>query len=155
MRWSKLRYLIRQRFASSISDRLDIHSAAYGNCSCGHVWITLDKKVVANFCTRAYFNLNGAGLSGSNPKMQNLLVAYGELSRQDAYQSMFDFVHTMPISDALTSKNPFVQCLAIVDKRVGRRTLRRLDRGKLHELAAAMFDIRSDAENLMVASSAH
>ncbi len=51
MQWSKLRSLIVERFAEPLQKRLDIHGAAYGNCSCGHAWLTLDGEVIANFCT--------------------------------------------------------------------------------------------------------
>jgi len=153
MRWSKLRYLIRERFAASISPRLDIHSAAYGACTCGHAWITLDKQIVANFCTRAYFNLNLGDTTGSNPKMQDLLVAYGEVSRQGAYKSMFDFVHTISIADALKSEDPLVQCLAVVDARVGRRTLEKLGPNGLHQLAARLHTVRCVAEGLTLKSN--
>ena len=57
MKWTKLKQLVEQRIAPSIRPRFAINSAAYGACSCGHAWITIDKKVVANFCTRAFGNI--------------------------------------------------------------------------------------------------
>jgi hypothetical protein len=42
MCWSKLRPLVKEGLAESIARRVDIQSTRYGNCSCGHAWITLD-----------------------------------------------------------------------------------------------------------------
>ena len=150
MRWSKLRALVRDRFAPSMSNRVDIHSAAYGNCTCGHCWITLDKTIVANFCTRAYFNKLMLDSQGTNVKMQNLLVAYGEKSRQDAYSSMFSFVHDLSIEQALQSEDILVQCLAVLDSRVGKRRLSALDSGGFHKLAKSLLETRRHAERCPV-----
>ena len=53
MKWSKLKQLVEQGFAPSLAKRLTINSTAYGACTCGHAWLTLDGEVIANFCTRA------------------------------------------------------------------------------------------------------
>lgn len=54
MRWTKLKQKVEQNFAESIASRVAIHSAAYGACTCGHAWITVDGEVIANFCTMAF-----------------------------------------------------------------------------------------------------
>jgi len=152
MRWSKLRKLVKDRFAPSLANRLDIHSAAYGNCSCGHCWITLDGEIVANFCTRAYFNKLVYDQPGNNPKTHNLLVAYGEKSRQDAYHSMFDFVHSMSLEQALVSDDHLVQCLAILDARLGKRKLRSLELESFKPLARTLLQLRRELEGITQAS---
>ncbi len=148
MRWSKLKNLIEKRFAESVAKRLSIHSAAYGACSCGHCWITLDKEVVANFCTRAFYNKNLSRDSEHNKMYKKHLVMYGELSRQDAYQSMFDFVHSLSIEEALESDDVLVQALAVIDSRVGKNRLKSLHDENLHPLAKKLLDVRRDAENI-------
>ncbi len=146
MRWSKLRKLVEDRFAPSVAKRLAIHSAAYGNCTCGHCWITLDKQVVANFCTRAYYNKKLHRDSGSNPMYNDHLVLYGEKSRQDAYRSMFDYVHSMSHDDALKSDDVLVQALAVLDSRLGKRRLETFDDTALHPLAKKLLAVRQEAE---------
>jgi hypothetical protein len=146
MRWSKLKKLVEERFAPSVAKRLSIHSAAYGNCSCGHCWMTLDKKVVANFCTRAYYNKELHSDSGLNPMYKDQLVLYGEKSRQDAYRSMFDYVHSLSHDEALKSDDVLIQALAVVDARFGKRRLDSLDDSDLHPLARKLLTIRRQAE---------
>ena len=142
MRWSKLKSLIEQRFAKPLLKRVAIHSAAYGNCSCGHCWITLDKAVIANFCTRAYYNRALQGDSASYSMYKDHLVLYGEKSRQDAYQSMFNYIHTLTIDEALEAEDVLIQALAVIDARVGNKRVSALDKNKLHPLARKLLEIR-------------
>ena len=143
MRWSKLRKLVKDCFAPELADRLDINSTAYGDCSCGHAWVTWDGEVIANFCTRAYGNVGGYFADPQLvPPKDGELVGYGEFSRQDAYHACWDFVHELSIEQALEDADPLVNFLALADKRVGRRRLERIDRDALHPLVARMYDLR-------------
>jgi hypothetical protein len=146
MRWSKLKKLVEERFAPSLAKRLSIHSAAYGNCSCGHCWITLDKNVVANFCTRAFYNKKLDGDTGLNPMYKEHLVLYGEKSRQDAYRSMFDYVHSLSHDEALKSDDVLIQALGVLDSRLGKRRLESFDASALHPLANKLLTIRQESE---------
>ena len=143
MRWSKLKKLVESRFSPEFAGRLSVHSAAYGNCTCGHCWITLDKKVIANFCTRAFFNTQW-GETAKNPMYKEQWVVYGELSRQDAYESMFDYVHSLSLEEALRSDDVLIQALTVVDQRLGKRRLEAIEADSLHPLAKALLAIRKD-----------
>lgn len=161
MKWTKLKHLVEQRIAPSIRSRFAINSAAYGACSCGHAWITIDKKIVANFCTRAFWNIprkfdestkqwvskDPELLNGIPSHDEKNLANYGELSRQDAYQACWEFVHDLSIEEALCSNDPLVQTLAVIDSRVGKRKLKTIDVESLHPLAAKLFSERCLAEN--------
>jgi hypothetical protein len=150
VRWSKLRSLIREGFAQSIRGRIDIHSTRYGNCSCGHAWVTLDGDVIANFCTLAHYIAQGmesaSAKVGTTPAHQ--FAEFGELSRQDAYEACWEFVHTLSIDAALADPDPLVQTLAVLDARVGKRRLARLAGEDFHRLAAVLLGVRKEAEGL-------
>ncbi len=164
MKWTKLKQLVEQRIAPSIRPRFAINSAAYGACSCGHVWITIDKKVVANFCTRAFGNIprkfddsarkwvsKDPELTNGIPSADNKnLTNYGELSRQDAYQACWEFVHDLSIDDALNSEDPLVQSLAVIDSRGGTRKLKSIDINSLHPLANKLFEERCLSERIII-----
>jgi hypothetical protein len=156
MMWSKLKQLVEQGFAPSLGKRLAINSAAYGACGCGHAWLTLDKTVVANFCTRAYHIREYARHRGEpepgplNKMYESQFAAYGELSRQDAYRACWDFIHALSIEEALRDADPLVQTLAVADKRVGKRRLKLIDAGALHPLARRLLIERRRAEGLPV-----
>lgn len=150
MKWSKLKSLIHERFTDSLRARVSINCTAYGNCGCGHAWITLDGEIVANFCTRAYWNLKQYDSSNNNyinrdatdkgkKRYQKQFVEYGELSRQQVFKSCWDFIHKLSIDEALASENPLIQGLAIIDKRVGKRRLKKIDDKKLQPLSKMLF----------------
>lgn len=143
MRWSKLRKLVKDRFAPEVQGRLDINSAAYGNCSCGHAWLTWDGEVIANFCTRAHGNI-GAYMPDFEPPdpPPGKLVAYGEFSRQDAYHACWALVHDLSIDEALADEDALVRSLAIVDARLGKRRLARIDPEELHPLPRQLLALR-------------
>lgn len=166
MKWSKLKKLIENRVAASISKRFSINSTAYGNCSCGHAWITIDKDIVANFCTRAFWNRcprhfdpiterwkHEGPVPFDLPASQKNFYAkqeveYGELSRQDAYKACWDFIHNLSIDEALKSDNPLIQTLAIIDSRIGKRRLLNIKVDDLHPLARKLILLRATAEGV-------
>ena len=167
MRWSKLKSLVEQCFAPNLKTRIAINSTAYGNCSCGHAWITLDKQVIANFCTRAFYNraLQDWGKMryqdnrwiGDVPVPDYVTeiqsknygeMEYGELSRQDAYKSCWEFVHDLSVEDALASDDPLIQTLAVLDSRLGKRRLKALNPKTLHPLAKRLLQIRKEEDGI-------
>ncbi|MCV2883428.1 hypothetical protein OE749_01785 [Aestuariibacter sp. AA17] len=115
MKWTKLNHLVEQRIASSIRPRFANNSTAYDACSCGHAWLILDPKVVANLYTRASWNIprkfdeSNKNWVSKDPDLINGIATansdelsnYGELSRQDAYQACWGFVHDLSIEHAL------------------------------------------------------
>ena len=141
-----------------MKNRLAIYSTTYGNCTCGHAWITLDKKVIANFCTRAFGNtkpvwdkeknklVRGTKEIKNNGKYDELFNDYGELSRQNVYESCWDYLQEISIEEALLSDNLLIQALSVADKRVGKRRLKKIDKEKLHPLAKIIFEERIKSE---------
>jgi hypothetical protein len=150
VRWSKLKSLIEAGIADSLRGRVSINSTAYGCCSCGHAWITLDKEVIANFCTRAHWNrkyydyesrkyVDLALSETEKNRYRNQFVEYGDFSRQDLYRSCWRYIHDLTIEAALESDDVLVQSLAILDKRLGQRRLMRINPEKLHPLVRVLF----------------
>ncbi len=154
MKWSKLKHEIELRFCDSMKNRLAIYSTTYGNCSCGHAWIKLDKEIIVNFCTRAFWNtkpiwdskkskfITGTKEMTDNGKYDELLNNYGELSRQDVYQSFWEYLHETSIEEALLSESPLIQFLAVVDYRVGKRRLAKINKESCHPLVNKILEER-------------
>ena len=150
MRWSKLKQRVEENFANNLKSRVSLHSTAYGNCSCGHAWLTLDGEIIANFCTRAHYNRhlyglkeNDSGVSLKNEKRyEDQFVEYGEISRQDVYKACWSFLHELNFDEALTSEDALVQSLAVLDKRLGKRRFDKVRESNLHPLARKLFDTR-------------
>lgn len=154
MKWSKLKSEIENRFCPALRHRVSIYSTAYGNCTCGHAWITLDKVIIANFCTRAFWNtrptfdegtgkfIKGSASNSGEKKYGKQYVEYGELSRQDVYKACWEYLHDLSIDEALISDDPLIQTLAVMDARMGKRRLKAIDQAKLHPLALKLLEER-------------
>lgn len=75
-------------------------------------------------------------------------VEYGELSRRDAYQSCWEYVHDLSAEQALRSDDPLIQALATLDARIGKRRLKAIQFDTLHPLAARLLKVRMRAEGI-------
>ncbi|MDO7843859.1 SF0329 family protein [Sphingomonas immobilis] len=147
MRWSGLRAIVIDKFAPELRGRLDLYSTRYGNCTCGHAWMTFDGTVIANFCTRAKYIADGYehGSAKRNNAYAHQFADFGELSRQDAYRACWEFAHEMSIEQAMQDDDPLIQSLAMADGRLGKRRLAQIDTTKLHRLAAHVLELRKAA----------
>ncbi len=83
-----------------------------------------------------------------NPMYKKQYADYGELSRQDAYRACWEFVHDISIEEAINSDDCLIQALAVLDSRIGKRRLRKIEHKKLHPLASKLFLERLKAENI-------
>ena len=75
-------------------------------------------------------------------------MEYGELSRQDAYQACWEFVHELSIEEALESDDPLIQTLAVLDKRLGKRRLKSLKDEGFHPLSKRVLEVRKLNEGI-------
>lgn len=159
MRWSKLKKLVEDRFAPSIAKRFALHSTVYGNCTCGHAWLTLDGDVIANFCTRAYYNREWEESSAGTVFVpddtiqrtyEGQAVDYGEFGRRDVYSACWDFIHELSFDDALASDNPLILALAVLDQRLGKRRISKVYEGAQHPMVKRLLEVRMEAEEIPV-----
>lgn len=146
MRWSKLKQLIETNFVPAMAGRVAVHSTTYDGSTEGRAWVTLDKIVIADFCTRAH-ERQTYGL-GPQKEKPDLVTAFGEMSRQQVYQACWEYLHEIAFEDALVSDNPMLQALAVLDKRLGKRRYAKVHAQELHPLARRLLDARLEAEGV-------
>ena len=72
-------------------------------------------------------------------------VQYGEFSRQQAYEAVWQFLHDLSLDEAFRSQNPLHQMFAVIDSRMGKRRLREIDSETLHPLVKALLLFRLEA----------
>lgn len=161
MKWSKLKKEIEKKLADKLQGRLHFFTTTYGNSSIGRSWVTFDKVQIANFETMmsyanygAYFHV----LTNAHPyythdsiddseRTEDLPMERGEFSQFDFLNSCWDYLQ-LSIEESLTNKNPVIQSLAMVDKRLGKRRLTEIDFNKLHPLTKLFLSIRLQTENI-------
>ncbi len=152
MQWSKLKSRIKELICPELSNRVDFHLTSYRKSHDGadKVWITVDGQRVLS-CKHyrhewarldAYYD----GLRGE--QIESLLQENEIHSPNDFGNAMRAFLD-LPISDALKSGNPLIKAFAIIDRRVGRRTLEQLDiNDSEHSLVKAFYELRRPSAHI-------
>jgi hypothetical protein len=146
MQWSKLKTRIREFICPELSNRVDFHLTSYRESHDGadKVWITVDGLRVLS-CKHyrhewarldAYYD----GLRGE--QIESLLRGKEIHSPNDFGDAMRAYLD-LPIGDALKSGNPLIKAFAIIDRRVGRRTLEKLEiDDSEHSLVKTFYELR-------------
>ena len=130
MQWSKLKSRVKDFICPELRNRIDFHLTSYRGSHDGadKVWITVDGKRIfsGKHYQREWAEATAyeSGLSRNEIKPALATVEiHGPRDFGDAMRSYLD----MPVTDALKSPDPIVQAFAIVDRRVGKRTLAKLE----------------------------
>ncbi len=170
MRWSKLKQKIESNFAPSLNNRVKIYITRYRRThdAEGRAWITVDENEIINMCTLTwerkyeYLRTEIEEINqGTQPEEGNNIYyhipedsAHIILQQKNIY-SVDEFLSTainylnLSIKEALFSENTLVRALAILDKRVGKRTLKKLynyDSG--NNLLKYLYELRCEAEKI-------
>jgi len=146
MQWSKLKAKVKDFICPELRDRIDFHLTSYRESHDGadKVWITVDGKRVFS-CKHYPYEWAEAeayhgGLRGEQVKE---LLREKEIHRPkdfgDAMRSYLD----MSITEAVKSSDPLVKAFALVDRRLGKRTLAKLEiSDPEHTLLKAFYELR-------------
>jgi len=149
MQWSKLKSRIKDCICPELKDRIDFHVTSYRRSHDGadKVWITVDGNRV--FACKHYRRerelaegyLRGLNREGAKVFLRQVAV-HGPDDFGDAMRAYLD----LPIAAALDSSDPFIQAFAIIDRRVGRKTIARLDISAFeHPLVRKFYDLRRES----------
>jgi hypothetical protein len=146
VQWSKLKSRIKSLIAPEVRDRIDFHVTSYRGSHDGadKVWITVDGRRIFSCkhyprewaATAAY--QSGLSRDEIKPTLAKVEI-HGPRDFGNSIRSYLD----MPIADALKSPDPIVRAFAIVDRRVGKRTLTKLALSQPeHTLVDAFYQLR-------------
>lgn len=146
MQWSKLKSRVRDFICPELRDRIDFHLTSYRESHDGadKVWITIDGQRVFS-CKHYSYELAEAeayhgGLRGEQVKE---LLCEKEIHRPKDFGDAMRAYLDMPISEALESIDPLVKAFALVDRRIGKRTLEKLEISDAeHTLVKAFYELR-------------
>lgn len=154
MQWSKIRTQLRSLVTPSLAKRVDFHLTNYRHHSdhAHEVWITVDKERVftASYCAHMIEECVMSGRTGlpywgvgkSEKELDDLLIAREVHAATDVVGTLRTYLDLDP-KVALTSTDPLLKALAIVDRRVGSRTIRELKvSDDEHSLVKTFFALR-------------
>lgn len=146
MQWSKLKSRVKSFICPELRDRIDFHLTSYRESHDGadKVWITVDGRRAFS-CKHYPYEWAEAeayhgGLRGEQVKS---LLREKEIHRPKDFGDAMRVYLNMPIREALKSTDPLIKAFALVDRRVGERTLEKLEiSDSEHTLVKAFYALR-------------
>jgi hypothetical protein len=149
MQWSKLKSRVKGLICPELRDRIDIHLTSYRESHDGadKVWTTVDGQRV--FSCKHYHRewAEAEAYYGSlrGEQVTDFLKSreiHGPGDFGNAMRSCLD----MPVGEALKSSDPLVKAFALVDRRVGKRAIAKLEISAAeHTLVRAFYELRRGA----------
>lgn len=169
MVWSKQKQILKNNLCESLKDRIDFNIIKYrkSHDSLGRAVITLDKKEICSMATivfeREHFNVVGFRLDNESfdDYIKRDLEGY-KIVNENGYFSELDFYGSIniylniSIEEAIKSDNILVRVLSMLDKRLGKRRLKKLyeDMEKENDLVKKFYNIRVESENMILKKNA-
>jgi hypothetical protein len=146
MQWSKLKARVKDFICPELRGRIDFHLTSYrkSHDEADKVWVTVDGQRV--FSCKHYPHYRAGvyayycGLTGDGVKsVLREVEIFHPKDFGDAMRAYLD----MPVRDALKSSDPFIKAFALVDRRVGRKTLEKLELSDSeHKLVKTFYELR-------------
>lgn len=136
--WSKTKKRLEGYICNSLKDRVDFFCSNYRiHDGIGRTYITVDGKEVYNMCTlkRDYYR---------EPKD-------GFYSQVEFMEAVNEYLNSS-IEELLKSDNVLIKILVLLDRRIGKRTLKNMNEvmAKEDNMVQYFYKLRCDAEGLMV-----
>jgi hypothetical protein len=171
MQWSKLKKRVEGYFASSVADRVSLHSTRYRGAHDqeGRGWISIDNEEVYNFCTLRKMsaeNRLAAGIRRANkaedyrdPQQREgyyeageqaaeIIAAQGLHSQYEFYDALTEYL-SMSIDEAVSSEHLLHRAIAVLDRRFGKRRLVAFRLAPTeHALVRRLYRFRCEAEGI-------
>jgi len=138
MQWSKIRSRLLELVAPSVRRRVDFHLTNYRDHSdhAHEVWITVDQKRIfsASYCRNmieedVVSRRTGLPTWGDGPESKNAADILTMREVHDAADIILSFRTYLDLNPqiALTSTDPILRGLAMLDKRIGKRTRKAIE----------------------------
>jgi hypothetical protein len=162
MQWSKLKGRVKPLICDELRSRIDFHVTGYHRRRSTKVRsgvITVDGEPIAKL-SYDRFQRESCGWYGSVRGELDAGGIWGGPSSAETAWSVYqsDEIHPpqqlgeamrafleMPVLEALKSANPFIRSFAIIDRRIGRRTLEDMEIGETdHSLVQAFYSLRME-----------
>jgi hypothetical protein len=177
MKWSRLKHLVEERLAPSVSGQISLHQARYRRTleEVGRVWVSVNGHEVISFNTNSYVAKRAS--LGAELRAANDLRPYGDAGQHpeylaadaqaeailrrsgeyDDYHALADLERSlsMSIDEMLSDESPLLRALAVLDARVGKRRLRALlAAADEHAFVRLAVTLRCEAERVGIIAPA-
>jgi len=131
MIWTKLKKLSEDLLATSLQSRVEYHLTRYGSGVSAFMtrgWITFDGHEIVSCSTikhiRKSYYLTGKWYSDEKSTLDEL-QRQGIFTRQEYVAALSEYIRS-PVQSALQSVNPITRAIVLLNRRIGKRTLRQM-----------------------------
>jgi hypothetical protein len=175
MQWSQLKKRIEDTFAESVQGRVEVWATRYRHAHDqeGEAWITFDKERIISMGTWTYEKKadevrtklreesgctdyrnpeHRSGYYSAYDKADEIVHRQGHYPLWDAYKAFFEYLN-LSIDEILTSENPIVKALGMLDKRFGKRRLKTFDAEAESVLVKKLYECRCKCDGLYIPNS--
>ncbi len=169
MKWSQLKQRVEEHFADSVKGRVELRTTRYHKAhdQMGRAWITFDDREVIGMCSFAaevahygeetrlrqasgctdYCNPeHKVGYRLAYDQAEVILKERAVFSQPEFHRSLFDYLN-LSIDRMLSSPDPMIRAVGMLDRRVGNRRLLAMDAAGENPMVAQMFTVRCAAEH--------
>ena len=147
MSWSGLKKQVKQFICPELAGRIDFHITSYRRDSSviemqsslpgpslpGRGWVTVDGVEI----------LNLASVGRLVEDRDDLPTQTGVTNRQDLYEAIKQYAQ-LSIEEALDHDSFIIQGLAVVDRRLGKKRLAKIEKDKLHPFVHTLYGLRCE-----------
>lgn len=160
MKWSKHKKRVESLFSPSVKGRLELRSTSYRGTHDeeGRGYITFDKKEIWSMCTLKFYSIEYDKIKdivereNVTPYEAQLLAhkeleSEGKYNQYKYYESLDEYCNNS-IEKSLLSDNLLVRCLAMLDKRLGKRRLQNIDLENESSKVIEFYKIRCECEGI-------
>ncbi|MGE7367383.1 SF0329 family protein [Desemzia incerta] len=168
--WSKLRKRIENLICESLRERVKFTVTNYRKAhdQLGRAFISVDKNEVFNMCTLTSNNtlfekeeelLNDLQLKydvfneeqncSIQDKAHEIIMTEGVFAQYDFFEAVEQYLNSS-IEVSLQSNHIIIKILSLIDRRVGKRTLKRIKESiqQEHEIVQFFYTLRCEAERI-------
>ena len=157
MQWSKIRSRLQSNLAPEVRGRVDFHLTNYRKHTrhTHELWISVDqervfsasycKNLIAEYGLARCTGLTAYGGTREAKAATDILSKRGIHDAADVVSSIRTYLDLHP-QIALTSSDPILRGLAMLDKRIGKRTLKDLEvEDDEHPLVQRLYRVRVES----------
>ncbi len=151
MRWSQLKKRIENNLSDSVRARISFGSTVYrkSHDDMGRGWITIDGREILDMSSlkfdMEFYRARPA--RDEYEKVTKRLQDNNLFAQWDLHRSLFEYL-SLSIDEILSSKNPLIRAIGMLDARAGKRRLKSIDVSNEHQLVKRLHDLRCDAEGI-------
>ena len=152
MQWSQLRKRIENTIAESVRVRIQFGSTSYRHSHDqeGRGWIAIDGHEILNMASLTFeiehYQREMVEPLGDKERTREL---HGKnlFAQWDFNGSLFSYLN-LSIDDILRSDNALIRAVGMLDARVGKRRLKKIDVTHEHDLVKRLYYLRCEAEQI-------